>query len=187
MKLTTYICISVCSFCLGILLLGIAQEWIVILFFTQKADPTLADIHGKRVRIPIKLYRWHEGAWHTDTIDIVSTHDTQELVGQIVASWLSMAYEEQILSHPVSLQAALCSLHAQTVYLSFSDTLLNHNKSTHENLLCIESLLRTLHKNNIPDIRSCVFLVNHAPMQDAHLDFSQPWPITGFMHEGGGR
>jgi hypothetical protein len=179
MNFYNYVILSCLALCAGIFLFCLVEEWIIIYIPTSKSDK-VSTTHQCTPR-SITLYKWSEGIWHSDIVPIVTPQHSQELLTLIVSAWLSMAYEEQLISYHVSLQSALCSLHEDTVYLSFSETIVQQNKSTFDNLLLIESLLRTI-RTNTTQIHSCVFLVHHKPMQDAHLDFSQPWPITGFMH-----
>jgi hypothetical protein len=179
MRIGTYIFIMICSVGIGILVFCIAQEWIILRFPHDQTDFITT---AQRTQI-VTLYRWHEGQWRTHTITLTASDNTQDYCTALVAAWLAMAQEEQMIAHTLSLQSALDTHHKDRLYLSFSDTLIQQNKSTMDNLICIESLLRTLRENAPSSIHSCVFLVNHAPMHDTHLDFSQPWPITGFLHK----
>jgi hypothetical protein len=180
MKLRNYVTLLCFSFCAGILMLCILQEWIIIRFphFIENDTTAISQLHRS-----ITLCRWHAHRWHTETVPIITTDDLQECLGLVVAAWLSMVQEEQMIPIQLSLQSVLCSAHNDIVYLSFSDTLVQQNKPTIDNLLCIEALLRTIKENAPPSVHSCFFLVNQIPMHDHHLDFSVAWPIAGFLHK----
>lgn len=60
------------------------------------------------------------------------------------------------------------------LYVSFDQTPFGTQQSTHEKLMFIEGLKRTLRDNGIK-LQGIYFLVNHAEMQDEHLDFSNAW------------
>jgi hypothetical protein len=46
--------------------------------------------------------------------------------------------------------------------------------------MLIEGLFKTIALNNI-HVAQVQLLVHHQLLQDAHLDFSLPWPIHGFI------
>ena len=180
MKLRNYVALLCFSFCAGMLMLCILQEWIIIRFpsFIENDTAVTSQLHRS-----ITLYRWHAHRWHTETTTIIASDSVQECLASVVAAWLAMMQEEQIVPAQLSLQSVLCSAHNDIVYLSFSDTLVQQNKPTIDNLLCIEALLHTVKENAPPSVHSCFFLVNQIPMQDHHLDFSIAWPIAGFLHK----
>ncbi|HEV2916495.1 MAG TPA: hypothetical protein VGW78_02005 [Candidatus Babeliales bacterium] len=177
MKIHYYVLLCVISIVVGVGIFCISHELIVIyipkysLSTYNKSTPTRT----------MKLYYWQEGIWHEQVIDSLAFSDIQEYITTLLSAWLVMMHEEQLFPYPIGLQSVLCSVHGDTVYLSFNGTFIQRNKSTYHNLMLVESLLRTLRENNIDAIRYCRFLVNHTPMIDTYFDFSQPWPIEGFI------
>lgn len=183
MNIQNYTYISLFCLLLGALFTGIMHEWIVIFFPLHTKQFSLVTDNKTENRF-ITIYYWSDDHWQTESIPaICSYNNTQEFICTVTASWLLMMQEEQIVPSHISVQSILLSTHGDTAYISFNDTLVQRNKPMIDNLLCIESLLKTLHSNNIPQLQNCLFLVNHTPLTDAHLDFSQSWPIVGFLQK----
>lgn len=182
MNIISWAFISVSACILGILLLCITQEWIII-YIPHYILPISTHTSEQAVGQSVKLYRWHDHTWHTHNIKHMYLPSKQpEIIAAITTAWLSMMHEELVYAHPITLQAVSVSAHQDIAYLSFYDTLTQANKSTYENLMCIEGLLRTLREQNIPHLRSCMFLVHHKPMHDAYIDLSCSWPLEGFAY-----
>lgn len=54
--------------------------------------------------------------------------------------------------------------------------------SIHAKLMWVEGLLKTIHSSGLA-LQSVHFLHNHQPLQDPHLDFTNPWPVHGFVNK----
>jgi hypothetical protein len=177
MNAKMYGILLIASFCVGILLFCIAQEWIILSLPSHAQERIEHSIARNAKQKTVTLYRWQQNRWCIDTAQIVMSDSVQELVASIVSAWLVMAHEEHVILSNIVLQSALCSQHEDVVYLSLSGSILRQHASTYDNLLCIEGLLRTIRESHVPQIRTCMFLVDHAPMQDAYLDFTYPWQL----------
>jgi hypothetical protein len=99
----------------------------------------------------------------------------------LINAWLTLLDEENVMSKKVTLQSALMSAHGH-LYVSFDRNPFDENSPTYDTWMWIEGLLKTIRENE-PSIQSVHFLVHHHPMEDNHLDFSNPWPITGFLNK----
>jgi hypothetical protein len=71
---------------------------------------------------------------------------------------------------------------SRIIYLSFDHNVLNKEETVFKKWMLIEGLLKTILSSNI-SITHVQFLVQHQQLHDAHLDFSVPWPVHGFMHD----
>lgn len=98
----------------------------------------------------------------------------------LVHAWAAMLEEEGIVHHRVTLQSASATFTNEELIISFDRAPFNKNDSAREKLHRIETLLATL-ALHLPSLQTVRFLVNHEPLNDYHLDFSQPWPLRGFL------
>lgn len=110
--------------------------------------------------------------WHT--------HDYGQNLKQVVSGWLTCVQEERLVDHTVRLEAVSLSLYNQEAYLSFTQSLMKKDDSIAKKWQLIESLFKTVREAGI-DVRAVLFLVDHQPMIDEHLDFSQPLALDGFL------
>lgn len=88
--------------------------------------------------------------------------------------------DEQIVNHSFWLRHSAVTSLGNEFLLSFNKPILFSDWSIDRKLLFIEGLLRTIRATNLK-IERVYFLVQDTYMVDAHLDFSHPWPIEGFM------
>jgi hypothetical protein len=130
----------------------------------------------------IKLYLWHHDAWHFENAEIIWSTDIVSTVHNLIARWLVLIAEEQNCKQPAKVVTVALGSDLQTIYLNFDHLPLDRQKSTYDNVMILEGLLKTIRENGIK-LTALQFLVNHTPLQDAQLDFSQPWPITGFLNQ----
>ncbi len=133
-----------------------------------------------KTKQPIQLYYWHDQRWHTEKQELIWSTNTTENLHTVVSSWLSILDAEQIIPKKTTLQAATILPNKQAAYLSFDRNLLPKEWSTYHKWMLVEGLLKTIRENNI-SIECISFLVHHQPLHDPHLDFTNPWPVTGFL------
>jgi hypothetical protein len=169
----------ICLFaaCGGGLWLAIQREWIIIQAPTILSFNTGAQNH-KRM---ITCYVWHHDHWQTETQELVMSDDGAQNLRHLIAAWLSILSEEDSSLKKIYLQSALIDPTGISAYISFDRSPFAKNVSTLSKVMWIEGLLKTVRENNIP-IQTIYFLVRHQALTDTHLDFSHPWPITGFTN-----
>jgi len=126
------------------------------------------------------LQYWHKKKWNKEKIDLLWTNDKAKNIQYLINSWLALLDQEDVMPKKVSLQAVLLSSCANIAYLSFDRNPFSENSTTYEKLMLIEGLLKTVRENDVK-LQSVHFLVHHQIMGDYHLDFSNPWPIHGFL------
>lgn len=97
-------------------------------------------------------------------------------------NWLGLLFDERVISEPCSVQEVLVNELGTELYISFDRNFLKKAWSIDKKWRVIESLLKTV-RQALGQVQAIYFLVNFEGMQDAHLDFTQPWPIEGFCEE----
>lgn len=170
----------VLGFATGLLFFLIEREYILIQcsFFSSKNN-LHPHITTKR---NIILYCWnghkvldHQTSlvWHRARAD--------NNVTLLVSTWLQFAHQENIITDNIDVECAFVSpQHPTELYLSFNHSPLSSQWSIQKKIFFIESLLKTITQAQFP-FQHIIFLVNHQPMSDEHLDFSYPWPLAGFV------
>jgi len=166
--------ISAITCALGIFICCIMQEWIIV--YIPSRIRTVTQFLKNKENKNVTLYFWNNHRWRSETDSLVWSSDVQENIKTIVTRWLDLLHEEQHLPLNVTLQSIILSQDKTVAYLSFTTSPFNCNVSTYENLLFIKSMMRTLYHNKIP-LKSIMLLENHKPIEHAHLDFTQPWPL----------
>lgn len=162
---------------LGILLYAFHHQWIIFRRLPHTISPQQPLIKTKK---KCTLYYWHHNRWHTESHELIWSSRTQENIGTLVSHWLSLLDTEQLLPKKIILQSAALTPNAQEVYLSFDRNIIPKEWSIYYKLMLLEGLLKTI-RANITSLHGIHFLVHHQPLIDTHLDFSQAWPIHGFV------
>jgi len=177
MKTISYLPLSFACFTLGTLFLAYYQGWIIMRYPAQKTEVAQTSASFRARKKKVNLIFWYHDKWNIETVDILETNDQAQTLQHLINSWLTLLDEEQIMSKKVTLQSASLDT---TAYLSFDRNPFDEQSTTHQKWLWVESLLKTIRDNDIT-VQNIRFLVHHQIMQDNHLDFSNPWPITGFL------
>ncbi len=173
------------TFLVAISLLGGAATyaylhgWIIITYPVQHSllDTKSATPAGSKKKVLMSY--WQQGKWYTEAQESMCPLNKSEHIHYLINCWLNILAEEQIMDKKVSLQTALIPASGNDVYLSFDHNPLPEECSTFELYMWVEGLLKTL-RENVAGINNVQLLVNHQPLQNNLLDFSNPWPITGF-------
>ena len=165
---------------LGMFLFFLQKGWVVLDL------PDLKDhkiIHkspiGQTFKKNIKLYYMKNNKPYHDEASVIWSDITEDVLKNMVNTWLSFMYDEQLIDRKIHLENVLLSESGQVAYLSFDSIIILQDWSIHKKWNFIESLLKTI-KNSSLNVQSLVFLVKHKKMQDEHLDFTHEWPIYGF-------
>lgn len=181
MKYNVLIILSTISCFCGIFIFAYFNEFIIIrypLYTTQEATTEHPVLNRKK---ELTLYYWNHEKWNKETIELMWSDNLESSLLHLLNSWLTHLYEEHVIHKKVTIQTTLLSPNNGELYISFDRNPLNKEESTYTQLLFIEGLLKTIYKNCTDIKSSVIFLVNHQPFHDIHIDFSHPWPITGFL------
>lgn len=127
----------------------------------------------------ISLYLWQD-EWKHETQSLLWSPYIAKNCKMLLQNWLHYAFEEKVVPHLLTIQTACLINNEQELLISFDRSPFEEMASTRKKWYCIESILKTIRLNGF-SISSVRFLVDHQPMIDAHLDFSNPWPLEGFI------
>jgi N-acetylmuramoyl-L-alanine amidase len=167
----------------GMLLFLFYNQWITIALAipgntAQAAMPSATASLKKKV----SLWYWHKQQLKEEKRELFWTFDPLANGSLLIRSWLTLLEEEGLVKN-CSLQS-LASSTAQELLISFDHSPFRAEHwaqaSIGEKWMLIESLLMTIRTAELPAIQAVRLLVDHQPLHDEHLDFSVPWPCTGF-------
>jgi|GEM_PF-544790 len=175
MKQASYITLIIASIVTGIIYFAYRHRWLIVRlpFGTQEA--VVRKSIGKR---PVKIITLINKPTQELQNIIWHEHDPAANAASITNAYFSALDEENSTPKKISVTAAALGPTQGNLILSLSDSPLSQEMATLEKLKIIEGLFATL-KEHVPST-SISFLVNHQPLRDYHLDFSQPLPIAGF-------
>lgn len=178
MKIRKEYIIGIVTFLSGLFFFCIYQELLIIHFGTLQKQTLTQKSQSQRKTID--LYFWKHEEWKKESVDIMWSEDSTKTLSYIVNQWLNLLDEEGILNKKVTVQHVALNQAKNTAYLSFDRYPLNKEASTHEKHMMVESLLKTVSESGIT-LSFFHFLVHHKSIPDAHLDFTHPWPLQGFL------
>lgn len=178
MNTRTLILISCSCALIGALLFAFSQGWIIIQ--SPSSTKTVPTTSGAITKKKVTLYYWHHNSWKRESVDLLWADSAAQTLEYLANAWLTLLDEENIMPKKIIVQSVLMTQSGHA-YISFDRyPFEKEHATTHDKLLWIEGLLKTIRENGI-NIQSVQFLVNHQPLNDPHLDFSNPWPLRGFL------
>lgn len=174
--LTGISCVTLIS---GMLWYAYLNEWVIVRNpWESPQSMHTQNFHPRKKAV--SLFFWRHDRWHTETVTLSLTDDVQEQIMALVQAWLHEAIQLNLIKTPCTLEAALFDARTQCIYLSFSASPFDPQKSTYTTVTVIESLMKTI-EDNIPNIvKSVQFLVHHVPLEHPHLACTRPLSISGF-------
>ena len=182
MKISTHInTLLICAFG-GVLLFAYHQHWIIFSYPSYNAKIEQQNATSHITKKNVNLIFWHNEKWNSEYIELIWSDDIAHNLHYLINSWLTLLDEEHVMNKKVTLQSALLSSSGQEAYASFDRKPFNKEASTFGKWMWIEGLLKTIRDNGI-QLQKINFLVHHQPLHDNHLDFSNPWPIAGFLEQ----
>jgi hypothetical protein len=179
MNLKNYLLISALTFLLGLFTYAYLNHWIILRFpsRTQQEESQAAPATSKK---KVSLFFWKHDQWRKETTQLTWYQEPDKNIESLTRAWLGVLEDEGLVTTPVRLQSVLLAPSKSHAYISFDRNLLPQDGPIHQKWLRIEALLKTIRENDIP-LTHIQFLVDHQPMIDYHLEFSNPWPIGGFL------
>lgn len=145
---------------------------------TLNTQPAAQQYHKKEITV----WYYAHGAHASEKINVVWPDDIADQAAVLVGTWLTLINEHELLSKNVSLESVACTQAYTELILSLDRNLFEKQMSTYTKLMLIESLFMTLRDQHMC-VQAVRMLVHHKPMQDAHLDFSNPWPLCGYIQQ----
>jgi len=119
------------------------------------------------------------GEWRTDSVDVM-WDDQQPRIAHLVQQLLHTMHDENVVPRKVMVEFAQTNPAGSTVFIQFDRSPLHKHGSIADNIAIIDSILKTIH-SHVTGVSAISFLVHHEPLHDAHLLFSQPWPIQSYL------
>lgn len=168
------------AFGAGILWFAFTQEWLIFNLPFGRGTSTTQVSSTVTTRKRITLYLPKQGALQREEREVLWGDNTGTNGTYLVAAWLSMLEDEQLLAKKSSLQSVVSAHDGQELIVSFDRAPVNKNGSSSEKLFFIEGLLKSI-RTALKSVTTVRLLVDHKNMQDANLDFSRAWPVAGFL------
>jgi hypothetical protein len=170
----------------GFLLFGlffflIRRQWLIFRWIPIKSieRPTSFFCKHRVFRKKILLYYLNDGLAETEPIEPIWGDSKESNIKSFVGSWFSFVYQERLISKRVLLESVALSESGDELFLSVDQPFLDKNWSIHKKYCLIDCFLKTIANSGLK-IQLVTFLVKHEKMYDDHLDFSRPWPVSGF-------
>lgn len=164
------------SLMLGLFFIALRQNYIILNFWNSGATQISSASHKKKVIISF----WHNDQWKQEEVQLLIDSHVYNNTYHMMSQYLQLLFDESIIKHKVNVQQVLMNYDSQEIFVSFDRTIWSKDSCTVEKIMIVEGILKTLKKNE-PSIKKVKFLMNHQPMTDAHLDFTNAWPIDGFL------
>lgn len=175
-----YALIAGCTFILGLITCAYLNNWIIIRFPSYLNDIDNFYTNAATSKKKVTLFFWKHDQWRKETTHLSWSQDQEKNIEAITKAWLSLLEDEGLITTPVRLQSVLLSPPKTQAYLSFDRNFLPQEGPVYDKWLRVEGLLKTIRENNI-SLSHIQFLVDHQPMSDYHLEFSNPWSVAGFL------
>lgn len=183
MKPISAISLTLVCFIVGFLFHAYQKEWVILLLPYQTADieTQIQAPDATYSQKKIVLFCWKHEQWHKEQSSVIWSSDVAYNVKTITNNWLMMLEDEKLIDTDIQLLSAVITSNKE-LFLSFNKDLCNLQSSTYAKLMMIHGFLKTIRENKIP-VQSVRFLVHHQILIDDHLNFSVPWPITGYLQQ----
>ncbi len=129
----------------------------------------------------VKLFFWRADSWKYEKSELMLGSDAAETIAALANKWLTLLDEEGVMTKKVMVPAVLMAVSGNQAYISFDRYPFDKESAAYDKWMWLEGLLKTLRENGVA-VPRIYFKVQHKPLRDYHLDFSSPWPLSGFMH-----
>lgn len=182
-----YIIISSLLFIfVGAVFFLIQRDWLIIQWTLggsgNSEEVATSIVSDVALRKKVKLYYFKDDKFLYEYSIFVWFSNKVEDLKHLINNWLSFLHEERILEKKVGLETVCFAPSNSQVYFSFDQPLFDKQWPTFKKWYLIESMFKTIKDAGL-QIGSVNFLVGHEEMKDDHLDFSQAWPVDGFLEE----
>jgi hypothetical protein len=165
------------SFLAGMLFFCTYQEWLIISWHRPSHHTqTSPAIETKN----ITLWREKNNNWIHESVHILWSQNHMDNFKLLTTTWLAWLYDEQVLSKKLIAESVLFSPSGYEMYVSFDHNPFEKQWSIHQKESFINALLKN-YKENGCTASYLYVLVHHKPLQDIHLDFSEPWDLSNSL------
>jgi len=174
-----YAVTTVVALVLGMLFFLYHSE-VIVLRWPMRASLVGTSSVSTTSRKVATLTFFKHGTFKTEQQELLWSEQLQENIRYLISTMLAVWEDERVTQKKVTLQSAILSPSGQTLYLSFDRVPFDKEASTFCKWHAIEAILKTLRDNEV-GTREVYFLAHHEEIVDSHLDFSNPWPLRGFL------
>lgn len=176
MQTKNYFILSFIIFFISIFFYAYYHEYIIL---NIKKTTTTQLKQESSAKQKVTIFLWKNG-WKSEELHLLLNQNISHDAQLILGNWLELALEEQIITKKITAQS-LVNTDEQHLYLSFDHIPFSKENSTHEKWMIFESILKTF-RTAFTSLKKVTFLLNHQPLIDPQIDFSNPWPIEGFIY-----
>lgn len=179
---TKWFFLLLCTF-IGAFFCAYQNGWLIICLPITKQKQTTSYIAATISRKKVVATWWHDNSWQTESIEVVWSTDKNAALEALVRAWVALIDEENNETKPLVVQSAMFGLREKIAYISCDRSPFGKQMSMYDKLRWFDGLAKTILASEL----ACThiqLLVNHKPLFDAHLDFSKPWPVAGFIDSG---
>lgn len=176
--LNTIVMVCISCFASGLIFFGWYHHYLIFMTPANANDYTLAgQAYEKKL---ITLWYHKQDIQYHETTELIWPQSTSLRAYTIITRWLALLEEEEVLSKKITIETCITNERITELFISLDRTLFTKHQSAYQKLLLVQDLLQTLQENGI-QTGKIHFLIHHKPLEDVHLDFSNPWPIEGFV------
>lgn len=168
-------------FLFGVSLFLIKRTWLIVHWVPSYSRASAIDRVKNTVaqKKLVTFFYWKEDVLKQDSVELVTQSFMGDFLKNTIGHFLVLLYEERLLGRRIGIDSVAISSSGQDLFVSFDQPLLDPGWSIYKKWQLLDGLTRTLDGLRT-GAQAVFFLVKHETMLDAHLDFSQPWPISGF-------
>jgi hypothetical protein len=177
-----YIALSAIFFMVGVVVFLIQRDILIFQwpFSGSNSSVNLSSNIASVFKKEINLFYWKDEKWFCEKLLVLwNKKNNPENIKQLVNGWVNLAKDEKIVDQNVCIETVALSQY-EDLFLSFNQSFLPKNISIREKWLLVEGILKTIRGSRI-QLSFVLFLEKQKMLQDDHLDFSQSWPLSGYL------
>ena len=161
----------------SVLFFAYQESWLIFMVPNKKK---IVQLSTETKPAEAVLYFWKYGKWNFEKVSYIKSSDQAQNIKNLAHLYFRLLDDEEVIHNDVSVNSVVLNTNKQTAFISCNQSPFNSQDHTKAKLMIIEGLLKTLRENNV-SVSSIQFLINHQPLDDDHLDFTIPWPLTGYL------
>jgi hypothetical protein len=179
MKLRSFSLLITICIAGGALFFLLHRKWLIVHFTMSPMGITAASTQSTQLSThkTIKLFYWKNEKWLQEEISIIwDEQNMAQNARQVLKQWLATMHNEHLLAPHVALESLALSSLGNEAYISFDRSLFSPEWPIIKKWLILEGLFKTILAAQLP-LHSVTLLVHNRPMEDEHLELSQPLPV----------
>lgn len=163
---------------IGFLTFCYLESWII--FMLPHQTTTIDQTVKNTISQDINIYFFKHNRWQQETTKIIINDDKAQNLHHILSNFFIVLDDEQITSELIVVESVALNSTQTEAFISLSHNPLPAQASTHDALVIMQALLKTIKLNNI-ELQSVRFLVHHQPLMDHRINFHHSWPMCGYL------